>query len=311
MNTGRSWVIHSCFVILALIGCVAEAKSAWGFRRTWADYAQQGSGESITTFIEQRSSCGKEWPELTGHSTDMVLVIGLPPKASDALLNKWEGITHEFAQMIDNLRDAAELSRKIKERVSGFNQGIYSHRIFFHWGFNTLPADLRSYKNSVSEQNGLVVSIEKALAELPAAEQDKAASDVLSLIIQAQRQRNSAMMNVIPSADRQSSNAVAAILYNVHLLGDYIEGSPNTKYALYPLAYIKKDIENALRRLRCKDSEKVANAIKELQKTGSMYSSYPSDTMMKKTAIEMLKTLRQHVPEIIKASPVGKELFRI
>lgn len=311
MNIGRSWIIYSCFAILGLFGCVAEAKSAWGFRRTWADYAQQSRGESITTFIEQRSSSGKEWPELTGHSTDMVLVIGLPPNASPMLLDKWENITHVFAQMIDDLKDAADLSRKIKNRVSGFNQGIYSHRIFFHWGFNTLPSDWRSYKNSVSKQNGLVACIEKAVAELPAAERDRAVSDVMRLIIQAQQQRNRAMMNVIPSADRQSRNAVATILYNVHLLGDYIEGASNTKYALYPLSHIRKDIENALRRLRCRDSAKVANAIKELQKIGGMFYSYPADTMMKKKAIEMLKTLRHHVPAIINASPVGKELFRI
>lgn len=311
MNIGRCWIIYSSIAILGLFCCVAQAKSAWGFRRTWNDYAQQSRGESITTFIEQTSSSGKEWPELTGHSTDMVLVIGLPPNASPVLLDKWVNITHVFAQMIDDLKDAADLSRKIKNRVSGFNQGIYSHRIFFHWGFNTLPSDLRSYKNSVSEQNGLVASIEKAVAELPAAERDRAASDVLNLIIQAQQQRNREMMNVIPSTDRQSRNAVAAILYNVHLLGDYIEGTPNTKYALYPLAYIEKDIEAALKRLRCKDSAMVANAIKELQKTGGMYYSYPSDTMMKKKAIEMLKTLRHHVPAIINASPVGKELFRI
>ena len=123
--------------------------------------------------------------------------------------------------------------RELRRNFEWFTWGNYGHRLLFHWGFN---ADPKQYPQ-------LVRQVRKCLKENPDAKtEEEKFFAYLTRNIQARKNRTliNAVISItgIPSA-RGYANAVATIIYDVHLLGDY--STTNTS-ALPPIADIEKDI---------------------------------------------------------------------
>lgn len=249
-----------------------------------------------------------------GHSQDMALVIGLTADSPPALKQRWEDITKVFAKNIDNRLEASACQAMIKMTLPKFSWHGYGHRIFFHWGFNTLPRSMDSFKKDVSAgssncENALTICLEEALQAEPEdkrAELEKHIWDRLRII---QASRNRRMMSAIPASDRDTKNSIAAILYDVHLLGDYIDGTEETCKALYPLCNIQGDIINAVNRMRVKDNAAKKVLVEELKKVSTSGSAYMSKDAAAQKAEQLLKVLIAHFPEVVRQSPSYKKLM--
>ena len=123
--------------------------------------------------------------------------------------------------------------RDLQERFNWFTWGSYGHRLLFHWGFNTNPKNFAP----------LVRQVRSCLKNHPDSKnQEREFFSYLATNIQARRNRKliNAVTSVtgIPTA-RGYANAVATIIYDVHLLGDYM--TVNTS-ALPRIDEIENDI---------------------------------------------------------------------
>ena len=131
--------------------------------------------------------------------------------------------------------------RDLQRKFDWFTWGSYGHRLLFHWGFN---ADPKSY-------TPLVKQVRSCLKGRPdTREQEQKFFSYLTANVQSRRNREliNAVTSVtgIPTA-RGYANAVATILYDVHLLGDY--STTNTS-ALPKIDEIENDLmEKGFRRL--------------------------------------------------------------
>lgn len=241
------------------------------------------------------------------HKADMLRVIGIPSDAPQKVKGKWNRIADEFAKEIDS--DYNPLLRSVQSIAPAFTWGRYSHRLFFHWGFNDLPGSYTEYADAAS-RSALVERIEIALAEMPEQMRTTCSGMIWSVIKAEQARRNRRMMACIPAHDRMTRNAIASILYDTHLLGDYIEGDYTTKRALYPLNSVIKDIRQTLKRLkdenRCSNNTLIEAALSELH-TLSLRGRSCIDHI---AAGEILQFLEKYMPQIIRnLKATQKEFF--
>ena len=131
--------------------------------------------------------------------------------------------------------------RDLRENFSWFTWGNYGHRLLFHWGFN---ADPKRY-------SPLVKQVRSCLKDNPnAREQERKFFSYLTRNIQSRR--NYKLINAVTSVtgiptSRGYANAIATIIYDVHLLGDYETVSTS---ALPKIDDIERDlVENGFTRL--------------------------------------------------------------
>ena len=131
--------------------------------------------------------------------------------------------------------------RDLQARFNWFTWGSYGHRLLFHWGFNTNPKNFAP----------LVRQVRSCLKNHPDAKnQEREFFSYLTTSIQARRNRK--LINAVTSLTgiptaRGYANAVATIIYDVHLLGDYM--TVNTS-ALPKIDEIENDIvQNGLSKL--------------------------------------------------------------
>ena len=131
--------------------------------------------------------------------------------------------------------------RDLRENFSWFTWGNYGHRLLFHWGFN---ADPKYYAP-------LVKQIRSCLKGNPNAKYEER-KFFAYLMRNIQSRRNRKLINAVTSVTgiptaRGYANAVATILYDVHLLGDY--STTNTS-ALPKIDDIENDlVERGFKRL--------------------------------------------------------------
>lgn len=246
-----------------------------------------------------------------GHSQDMAMVVGLTKDSPQALKLRWEEITNKFAQCIDNKLDAAACLGMVRQIIPAFSWHGYGHRVFFHWGFNSFPQDMGGYKKDVSQENAMVICIEEALLKEPEETREKLRKQVWNRLRGIQSSRNRSMMNVIPAADRDTKGSIAAILYDVHLLGDYIEGEEKTCKALYPLSNIKGDIINAVNRMRVKDDTAKKRLVKALNGVAISGSAYMSKDAAAQKAEQLLNILIANFPDVVRQSPSYESLMGV
>ena len=257
------------------------------------------------------------WPKVAGsvekwqpgHSLDMAMAIGLTNDSAPILKQQWEEITKKFARAIDDKQEAAACERMIQEILPAFSWHGYGHRIFFHWGFNTFPRTFDDYKKEVSDKNALVACLVEALETEPEEKRDELKRQVWDRLRNIQSARNRSMMRAIPAPDRDTRNGIATILYDVHLLGDYIDGTEETCKALYPLGKIQGDIINAVNRIRVNDDTVKKKLIKDLKRLSSSNTMYMSKDAVAKRAEQLLNILIEHFPEVVRQSPSYKKLM--
>ena len=225
-----------------------------------------------------------------GHSGDIVRTLGLNLAVESQRAFAAE-ITKRFAEFIDSQQDANNLNFRIKAIIPKFTWGQYTHRIFFHWGFNGDPRQSYALNDQFQKSEATPLQIEKAW----------------NIIIQVQAERNSSMMDVVRQAISQKNknscclshdevNALASIIYDVHILGDYVQGTEITLLAIQPFEDLLGDIITATRKLGSKDY-KTLNLVKNDINRAKM-SGNPGQK-----AEKVLAVLEQHIPQLIKSSP--------
>ena len=178
---------------------------------------------------------GKSGP---AHIEDMHAVFG-PSEKYDNLNQMFEAIT----RLIDDREK--NLTSKLREIAPEFTEGSYSHRIYFHWGFNGKPEDSMALNERIKLATD-DMQVRRALFDR---------------IRIAQKQRNDAIMRCVQKTcsgkalKRREKNAIAALAYDTHILGDYIEGTENTTKALMPMEKLMEDICTVFRRLVREDQD--------------------------------------------------------
>ena len=145
----------------------------------------------------------------SGHAKLWNDVLGIADRQSEeAIQPLWDAAQ----DVIDSYRDDY---RELRGKFPWFTWGSYGHRLLFHWGFEAAPKEHPQLKKQV----------EKCLkGREDKKEQFDAFFHYLTRTIQARR--NKKLINAlvqttgVPTA-RGYANALATIIYDVHLLGDY------------------------------------------------------------------------------------------
>lgn len=231
-----------------------------------------------------------------GHSGDMARILGFNLKDSKQH-QLAQDIADAFAKFIDSQDDANKLNSQIKAIVPTFSWGLYTHRIFFHWGFNGDPKRSKALAEKIHASGANASEIEK----------------IWDIIIKVQAERNRGMMKAIRMAIAKKNgtcaltqdelNAVASLIYDIHILGDYVEGVPMALNALQDLDALTGDIITATRKLGSKDYKSLNSIRVELNKAKA--SGIPSQK-----AEKMLDVLETYIPQLITASSrVCKALY--
>ena len=178
------------------------------------------------------------------HVDDMAAVFG--PSAVSALREFFEKVTHN----IDDYRDTKgrTLTQRLKAVAPNFKQGEYSHRIYFHWGFNQPPMASSALKQCIEN-----------------ATDDKGKQmEMYRIVLAEQSARNQSLMRCVKekfldpndrsrALKRSEINAITALAYDTHILGDYVEGTDDTRKPLMPMEKLVKDITAVFDRLKRDD----------------------------------------------------------
>lgn len=211
-----------------------------------------------------------------GHSGDIAKVLGIDLKDSENN-KRIETLTKVFADSIDGQAEANKLNREIKEIAPKFNWGVYSHRLFFHWGFNKNPQDSIPLSEKINE----------------ATNDPYKQKMIWELIIKYQSERNRRMKSAVyklGAMTRDENDGIATLIYDIHLLGDYIEGTESTSKALLDINSIIGDLNNAFAKLNCSDYKYLSEIRNEMNATSGSNQE---------RATKILEILKNRVPTII------------
>ena len=175
----------------------------------------------------------KEFEGSFGHFRDWCEVLGIDPKETTRAVK--EGLK----KVADEIDDVEAFRSRIKQdkRFSRFNVGDYGHRLLFHWGYACDP-----------EKHA---PLTERIDRLDWDEETKSAFYELLKVEQARRERNLTdyagdTFGLYTRVDRR---AFAAILYDVHLLGDHIMHSPNTEVTVTAIGGLDSVIRSLETRL--------------------------------------------------------------
>ena len=201
-----------------------------------------------------------------------------------------------FRDCID--RDATNnaLYNSIKEVMQPYhftydpNGKKYGHRVFFHWGFNTNP----------KESKALCECFDNATKDMQIQEKG------WKLVLEEQGRRNRKIyksINKLSPVPRKQRNAFATLVYDVHILGDFIEGKSGPVSAMIPLDALIEDIaKHAIGNFDCKDT----SLKNELQKKIRAFRRQSADQQL--VAKRVLVFLITNVPGLIAKTTSMKRL---
>jgi len=216
------------------------------------------------------------------HEPDMAAVLGI-----DGTSPKVKSCLGVFSKALDN---TSFYGREIKydgatgrnKQFRAFTWGLYTHRLFFHWPFD---ADPHSH-TALSEQ------VEKAEFTL------EVKTIFWGVVLAEQGRRNRAMLVAVENLGYYSRTwkaAIAAIIYDTHLLGDVVESSTEkTRLAVANTGQLNRNLAKAFRGLFSKDHDVSQRLIKGL---GKARTSAPDE---KGRAQAMLDYLKASVPQALR-----------
>jgi len=216
-----------------------------------------------------------------GHRKDYEAIIGisaLNPEGQKHLDSMAKG----FAEAIDSVDAFYRNSIKSDPNFQNFTYGLYSHRLLFHWGFNGDP-----------RKHAPLVERVKACRWT-----EKVESEFYDTLLKEQSRRNDAMMDSardnLGLYERSRKNAIAALIYDVHLLGDLVEqNGPYTGKAVQDLAGITADLQKTIKDRLFRDRRTGVDLAKKL---GLLSKPGASD---KEKAQLLLDTLKAELPPLI------------
>lgn len=187
----------------------------------------------ILVVLSYQTSFSKSYSGLNSHLNDWYELLGINVTASKDLGKDLGGNCFKTIQnQIDEVY-GTDFYEKLKNRFPNFRPGPYRHRLFFHWGFSIDPC--RSA--ALNEQ----IKILKL--------SNKERTEFCDIFRKEQARRNRIMINAVSTSmglPRTQSSALATLIYNVHILGDYetelVEVLADTKM-------IHTDNKNAIKRM--------------------------------------------------------------
>lgn len=235
------------------------------------------------------------------HCQDALKVLG---KENDA---GYAQLAEAVSRLMD--KDYTELLNELKSPMVSdgcFTLSRYTHRLFFHWGFNQSPrsqsALAEQVRRAVEDQNLKVLNEQRLGADVTRRPIDEEA--LWRLIETEWKKRRDAVLNkaVSVAGARQKGEALVVIIYNVHLLGDY---STSSVEALADVRVIAAELNAAISMLGGKSS---AAAIKLTRKLSALSRRAFSTTARRECAASMLDLLKLELPAVIGAGQTGAQL---
>lgn len=184
-----------------------------------------------------------------------------------------------------------EFYSRIKEKFPGFSWGKYTHRLFYHWGFEY---------GDPANQDKLRIQFYKKLPD--ATEEEWNA--FLTLIQEEQGKRNKKTINATDeffglAGDKTFARGIAGICYYTHLLGDHVvhaEKSSESAEAVLSSKFIAKNIDRYVKDLATHGNQKEFQRYKEYHdKVNS--TVFENDEQYAQAMIDMLV---EYVPQLLK-----------
>ncbi len=249
-------------------------------------------------------SYGKSGDE---HVKDMMSVFG--PSDKKELEQFFENLT----SLID--RPEPGLTMRIRGIAPRFTQGPYTHRLYFHWGFNGDPKDSWALLNRVTNATDDVQIQEMIFDEVRAV--DIARKNKALLYVQ---------ISFVDLTNRSSGlspdeiNAIATLAYDTHILGDYIVGTATTSKALMPMDKIAADIIKAFGRIKRRDKafqenpeRKTLMKMFELKMKKASKHSQQRDSSQKQAdaAKAMLQAMQEMVPKLLRMTDRIRRMLQL
>ncbi len=206
------------------------------------------------------------------HEIEMLSVWGISPE-DQALAERLHPVIEVFRKNIDV--DYKDFYKGLKAIMLPykFSWGTYTHRIFFHWAFNGDPRNnSAALKNCFIESRADPATIETGYKYILYVGSDSPEGEEISRLLtnannqlpeeerihsipKGQKVRNRALINAVAAlehAPKDENNAVATILYDTHIIGDFIEGELDPRAAMTPLKDIVDDIvKHGVRKIDC------------------------------------------------------------
>lgn len=215
------------------------------------------------------------------HVYEMRCVLGLQ---EDSRIKEWGQFIS--SKMIDDTGFHRDLDSKFG--LSLFHPRY--HRMLFHW-----PYDAEPWNKDLEEYIWFSSKTQK--------EADETISEIKALLQSEQKYRNQQINSKteklfgLASGGKEGkyANNIAALVYDVHVLGDYM--SDNTSFKGLPeINYLITHIQNVLSNFDSKESASVRHKINDI-KTSSRTPSAKAD--------ELMPILIKDVPAIVKKAQGG------
>ena len=232
----------------------------------------------LLVFFSSAIGLAKEGYE---HRKDMREVLGISQDdAATPAYKHADEVAKTITYLID--RDYSQLLADIRIVATNFNLGPSRHRLFFHWGFNENP----EHSTTLAKQ------INEATAD------EAVRTNIWDMIKAEQGRRNKKMMDKVKAEFgivlREEQNALASIMYNAHILGDYESSDLVQTSGMVSMdAIIADTIRSFRRRLKGLNIELVSEFETKLKDKKRMPNT-------QRKAKEILALMKEHVPKIFK-----------
>jgi len=187
----------------------------------------------IFVVLSYQTSFSKNYSGTNSHLNDWYELLGIDVKASKELSG--DNCFKTIQDQIDKVYKTEFYEKKLKrkDKFDKFHPGINRHRLFFHWGFSIDPCRSAALNEQIK------------LLKLS----DKERTEFCDIFREEQARRNRIMINAVRNCmglPRTQSSALATLIYNVHILGDY---ETELVGALADTNLIHADNKNAIKRM--------------------------------------------------------------
>lgn len=233
------------------------------------------------------------------HVADMHAVFGKSRK-----YNQLNDLFFAITRKMDE-RGSDNLNAQLKALSNNhFSEGRLGHRIFFHWGFNGDPKDSPALVRQINSATTNTV-VREQMFEVVREVHIRRKKEIL---LQVQVASNALHDRATP-LNRQEMNAIAALAYDVHIIGDYIEGKEGTVKALLKPEKIYEDVQRAFKLFVKYDAEfrdhpnrkeEVKKFLRELKRMA-----------IRQDAGGMLKLMKKSVPGLLLMTGRVKRAFAL
>lgn len=220
------------------------------------------------------------------HGEDYGAVLGVHALSAEGAgrLNQLWG---QVNAQIDSVNEFYRTKIKDVPRFERFTWGAHSHRLLFHWGFHGDPQKHRPLARQV-KSCGWSQKVGRAFYDVLRDEQAR---------------RNTVMTAAVRENlgvyTRARKRAIAAIIYDTHLLGDIAEpGNEATAQAVQNLPGILADLRRAIK----KDLFKDRSGSDLARKIGEVTTEGWSEEEKAKAVLDLLS---QELPEVLKTGDGG------